>query len=579
MPQPTRRRRWGLPLLAAALVLPLALLTASAGPAEAAAKTSAKEAKRVDRVKTPKITWVENAALGGYTGTVRVPLDYDQPNGSKVTLALFKVPAADPAHRIGTLFVNPGGPGGSGVEAVEGAREFLSQSVLDRFDIVGFDPRGTNNSTRVTCFSTTSAQATVLNGMGETFPNSAQQSSFIAASRKLAKACAGKSLAASMSTAEVARDMDVLRRAVGDKLLTYLGFSYGSYLGVVYANLFPNRFRAITIDGVFDPVAWAGTSVTKSLPASNRIASGDAAWNALTAGLAACRDAGAACPLADPQADFDAVATALKKAPLRFVQGGDTVTLTYQEFVSQVLGLLYYPEGMNYVAPFVAALKQLMGSGDAGTVASAGTRAAALLRSFRKAGLQASMSSSHSYDNSLEAYSAVQCTDSYQPKSSSAWVSAVSKAAARAPYFSELWGWTDVQCSTDYWKAKDEDAYHGTFSTSTVAPVLVIGNYHDPATNYSGAVAASILMPNSVLLRSDSWGHTAYGTSDCVTDRADSYLLTGTVPSGTAETVCTGDVQPFQGAASTSAGTGSGLRVPSRAGLLPVRIPWLLPTS
>src|SRR5690606_28016587 len=98
----------------------------------------------------------------GYAATVKLPRDYDRPTGATVTLALFKVPAADPSRRIGTLFLNPGGPGGSGVEMARAATGFLSQSVLDRFDIVGFDPRGTNSSTRLRCFSSNSRQASAL---------------------------------------------------------------------------------------------------------------------------------------------------------------------------------------------------------------------------------------------------------------------------------------------------------------------------------------------------------------------------------------------------------------------------------
>ncbi len=170
------------------------------------------------------------------------------------------------------------------------------------------------------------------------------------------------------------------------------------------------------------------------------------------------------------------------------------------------------------------------------------------------------------------------CTDAYEPSDPADWVSAVTKSAIRAPHFGEIWGWADVQCATDYWKARDEDAYHGSYSRTTGATILVVGNYHDPATNYTGAVETNTLMPNSVLLRSDSWGHTAYGTSDCVTDRVDSYLINGKVPSGTATTVCTGDIRPFM----TDLGTGDGeaggntrVEVPSRAGLPPVEIPWL----
>ncbi len=147
---------------------------------------------------------------------------------------------------------------------------FLSEDLLDRFDVVGFDPRGTTSAT-------TSSASPAMPHRRPSSMTSTRSSSrsarsrrprYIAASKKYGKACSttGKPLSASMSTAQVARDMDVLRRAVGDKQLTYLGFSYGSYLGQVYANLFPDRVRALVMDGVLDPVRWAGTGPTRNDP-------------------------------------------------------------------------------------------------------------------------------------------------------------------------------------------------------------------------------------------------------------------------------------------------------------------------
>jgi pimeloyl-ACP methyl ester carboxylesterase len=576
MPTTSIRRLWGCAVLAVSLVFPLGVVTAT--PANAADRTSSTEARRVDRVRTPKITWVEDEARGGYTGSVKVPLDYDRPSGSKVTIALFKVPAADPSARIGTLFLNPGGPGASGVDMAASATTFLSQSVLDRFDVVGFDPRGTNASTEVTCFPSPGRQSAALSGLTAAFPGPAEQAAYIASAQRLGAACStyGVKLASAMSTAQVARDLDVLRRAVGDRKLTYLGFSYGSYLGQVYANLFPDRFRALAVDGVIDPVAWAGTTLTRSVPAGTRVKAAEASWSALVAGLAACAAAGPErCPLPDPQADFDAVADRLKAQPLTVGVGGAAYSYRYQDFISDTLSLLYYPEGMDYVAQLVAALKQLVDAGT-GTApgAAAGDRAARLIRAFR----HSLAAYDARYDNDLEAYSGVLCTDAYEPSTPASWVLATAKASVRAPHFGQLWGWTDVQCATSTWKARDEDAYHGSFSRNTAATVLLVGNYHDPATNYAGALEASTLLPNSVLLRSDSWGHTAYATSDCVTDRVDAYLLTGKVRGDTATTVCTGDVQPFSqplGAGSgtaTGAGTASKVEVPSREGLPPVEV-------
>lgn len=570
MPKQIVSRFWAVPTLIVALLLSFV----AAPPAQAADRTSQTEARRVDRVKTPKLVWVEDEDGDGYAATVKLPRDYDHPKDAQVTIALFKVPAADPARRIGTLFLNPGGPGGSGVDIARAATSFLSQSVLDRFDIIGFDPRGTNSSSRVRCFSSTGTQTSALSGMSSAFPNTGtEEKGFIGAGKKLASGCSkyGAAMASSMSTAEVARDLDVLRRAVGDSKLNYLGFSYGSYLGAVYANMFPDRFRAMVIDGVLDPLAYAGTKATRSVPTTLRIKSAEGGWKALSAGLAACKAAGPAyCPLANPSSDFDQVAAALKAAPkgVPIYDGTDVVNYTYAAFISDVLNALYYPDGMDWVASVVATLKTIVTSSDTATISTSAAKLGSLVKGFHRVtgiGMEDS-----SYDNSLEAYSGVMCTDTWQPSDPNSWIAANNRAAAKAPYFSRIWGWSDVQCATNYWKAKDEDAYHGTFSKKTVAPVMIVGNYYDPATNYSGAEAAKKLMPNSYLVKSDSWGHTAYGTSDCVTDRVDGYLLGLARP---ADSVCVGNVKPFTAPLSVmSLSRAGGLArvLPTRQGLPPV---------
>ncbi|MFZ0530907.1 MAG: alpha/beta hydrolase, partial [Propionicimonas sp.] len=544
-------------------------------PAEVAT-TSAREALRVDRVRVPAIRWVPAGDGSGSSATVRLPRDYDHPTGAKFRIALFKVPAADPAHRIGTLFVNPGGPGGSGVALAKSATTFLSSEILNRFDIVGFDPRGTNSSTPVRCFTSAAKQDAALAGMGLAFPyTAAQETRFLASAKKLAADCSatGRPVASSMSTAEVARDLDVLRRAVGDAKLSYLGFSYGTYLGEVYANLFPDRVRALALDGVVNPVDWTGSPSTAGVPTTLRIKAAAAAWNTLQAGLQRCAAAGAAyCPLKDPSADFGRVAASLRKnGPVYVSDSSGTFVYSYDDFISEVLGLLYYPQGMDYVARLTALLGSTLNPTSGQALQRAGTALVKLDRSYRKA-VRAQSVVTGSYDNDLDAYSGVLCTDSYEPRNPRTWRTATAKAEASTPYFGRIWGWSDAQCATKYWTAADEDAYRGSFTRATAAPVLIVGNHYDPATNYDNAVTTASLMPNSYLVSSESWGHTAYGTSACVTGRVDNYLLTVARPDpGT----CTGDVQPFTTTLdSAAAASGSLARVAARAGLPPVVQPW-----
>ena len=205
---------------------------------------------------------------------MKLPRDYDKPKGAKTELALLRYRSPDQTKRIGTLFVNPGGPGGWATDLAYYASEFLSSDILERFDIVGVDPRGVGYSDNVRCFADPGKQAPVMNTLyGRGFPTTkAETAAYLKAAKAQGKACAtaGKPLSVSMSTAAVARDMDVLRRAVGDQKLSYLGFSYGSYLGQVYANLFPDRVRALALDGVVDPWAWRGTKATRNVPRSDR---------------------------------------------------------------------------------------------------------------------------------------------------------------------------------------------------------------------------------------------------------------------------------------------------------------------
>jgi pimeloyl-ACP methyl ester carboxylesterase len=182
--------------------------------------------------------------------TAVVPLDYDRPKGKQITLALARLPAANPSRRIGSLFLNPGGPGGSGVDFVLEAGPFLySDEVRARFDLVGFDPRGIMRSSPLRCYET------IADLWPISFPvTRAEERLWVRSDRAIARACAerGGPILDHMSTANVARDMDLLRRAVGDRKLTYAGYSYGSYLGATYANLFPGKVRALVVDGVLD---------------------------------------------------------------------------------------------------------------------------------------------------------------------------------------------------------------------------------------------------------------------------------------------------------------------------------------
>ena len=391
-----------------------------------------------------------------------------------------------------------------------------------------------------------------------------------------------------MSTAEVARDMDVLRRMVGDKKLTYLGFSYGTYLGNVYANLFPDRVRALVIDGVLDPVAWAGTPENRNIPQTQRLKSGEGASKALRRD----RSRGAP-PPARSTASSPASATRRPSTPRSSRRsrrtrsrspdetGEPLFELTYPILVGLLLGDLYAPKGSTLRGPGPRPSSTASSTRPRPTRAPAPCRRSSRpvpgrARADRRR-TPASRPGSRTTTRPRRSRACCAPTGSTR-RSAEDWVPASAAADAAAPGFGPLWTWASAPCASSTWTVRDEDAYTGPFTHRTAAPVLVVGNYWDPATNYDGAVAAAKLLPQQPPAVQRLWGHTAYGTSACVTDAVDAYLLTGATPA--AGTVCTGDVQPFTEPLVPDAGPQSRRAAPARP-LPPVvpPLPGALPRS
>ncbi len=461
-----------------------------------------------------------------------VPLDYDRPRGMTTTLALARIPAPDQESKIGTVFVNPGGPGASGVALVlAGFGEYLSALLGGRFDVVGFDPRGVAASDPLLCFDT-AAERDAFVASTPAFPHLREQERpFFLAGRELAERCTsdrGRRIASHMSTADVVRDLDVLRQAVGDRRLTYLGFSYGSYIGNTYANLFPNKVRALVIDGVLDPRLWSsGWQIL-----SDRVAT-DQVFGEF---LRLCDEVGDDCALHGPDgaaARYEALASALKEAPLEFDDG---FVFSYDLLVGLTLTALYAPEYWGGPDGY-AALFALLADAVLGDVVAA--REASELRALLEERVQSPQPASESYDNGLDAFYGNHCADSEYPSTFTGF-KATARFAERDSRFGPLWWWNNAPCAT--WPTSP-DRYTGPWTARTSAPVLVVGNYFDPATDYAGAVASDTLLANSRLLSYAGWGHTAFGRNGCATDYIASYLLDGTLPP--TGTVCPANPNPF----------------------------------
>jgi pimeloyl-ACP methyl ester carboxylesterase len=483
------------------MLLPAVLVLGFAVPAAASAPRP---------LPAPRWVACEN---GLECATARVPFDYHHPHGRTITLALYRRPATEPAHRIGSLFVNPGGPGGSPLSLVKDAELLWTAGVRARFDIVGFDPRGVAGSSPVRCFPSAQDEHNFLNEL-PAFPVTVEeQTRYLGKLAEFSASCdrTNAEMLRHMSTANVARDMDLLRQAVGDARLNYDGVSYGTYLGLTYANMFPDRVRALVLDGVIEPVAWAtGRGDAPIRPYSLRVGGAQGSTETLDQFFQLCDRAGAGCPFAGAAAaKFAALSARLQLHPV----GG----LTYAGLIAQVRPLLYRPALWPDLATF---LQQAYLGADP-------TRAA--------------VTAATDYDNTIDAQMAVACADTDNPRDPWAWPRAAAAADRRYPYFGSIWAYDSLACGS--WPERDVDRYTGPFNRHISTRTLVIGNRYDPATPYRNAQAVAAEVPGARLLTLDGWGHNSLTKSGCVNGYVERYLVDLSVPAP--GIVCQPDHRPF----------------------------------
>jgi pimeloyl-ACP methyl ester carboxylesterase len=326
---------------------------------------------------------------------------------------------------------------------------------------------------------------------------------------------------------------------VGDPKLTYFGESYGSYLGLVYANLFPDRVRAVALDGLVDPQALVGTPATADVPVLDRMGSAAASYRALHELLELCQRAGRSrCSFAtaNTPARFARLAARLQAHPLRLaVPGIKARTFTYPNLIAYTEQWLHQPAGYRGLFADLADLALLTTPGGGGHGHDAAVRA--LLRRHP-------LVPPGSFGNLFEAESGVLCTDTRNAADAASWPAAAAAADRRARYFGAFYAWLTVQCARNTWTAQDQDVYRGPFDRRTDAPVLVIGGKWDPVTSYGNAVKVAHMLPNSRLVASDNWGHESAGTSACVDSTLWAYVIHPLAPEPKV-THCRGNVQPF----------------------------------
>lgn len=488
--------------------------------------------------------------------TVKVPLSYRKPGGRKIELALGRLPATGPERKIGTLFWNPGGPGGPGRIPPP-----FSPKLRERFDIVGFDPRGVGESTPLKCF-TSNRQA--LNTFGRPFPITLQQEQrFFDANERGTRLCARNAgpLLWHMSTANVARDMDLLRQSVGDKKMTYIGYSYGTHLGEVYANLFPKKVRALALDAVLDPVEWTtgkkpGDALVK--PFTYRLGSFDGAQKALRTFLRACADDNRCAfrergsDARELEAKYERLLERLRNEPAEVSEGGQTFELTYQDVVGFTLSLLYSAEASPLLAEFLQDIYEVTEpQGERTTQGTTQERKEETVPEVDVPDVptQPTFERPQSRQQQgpyfgLEWFPAVSCLDTENPNNKLLWSVFARKADQQAPGFGSLWTYSSMPCAT--WPVTDPDRYAGPWNKKTSGPILTIGNRQgDPATPYDDAQTTTQRLADARLLTLDSFGHTAAygGQSRCIDRTVDRYLIEGKLPPE--GKVCQPDRKPF----------------------------------
>ncbi len=538
----------------AALAACLALVSTFAVAGEPALGASS------DRGST--VQWAPCRANSGFPfecARVQVPLDYSDPQAGTISLALIRLPASDPAHRIGSLFLNPGGPGGSGIAFARLAGPYLyGGAIQSRFDIVGFDPRGIGRSTPLRCFDSSAEWRPGFTRFG--FPVTPEQEARTRqADLVLVDACAtnGNAILDHMATADAARDLDQLRAAVGDERLTYMGVSYGSFLGVTYANMFPDRVRALIVDGVLDPIAFT-TGVGdegSTVPLSTRVRSDQGAQATLDEFFRLCDAGGSNCPFAPQSSDrFQHLAALLRDHPLRIVApDGTEIRFIYQDLIGTTYSALTDPSFWPLLAEFLAYVEAQASPRQLG-------RSLAALQEAAGAGSP----STPRYRNFVEGFPGVACSDSINPASYDAWSEQGAIADERFGYFGRYWTWLTSICAK--WPGVDDQRYLGPFDATTSEPLLVIGNQFDPATRYQGAQIVHRLMPESSLLTLHAWGHTSLFLSQCVDRISVDYLVSLATPEP--GTICRADQVPFRQ-------SGAVARTP-RERIIPSLTPWPL---
>jgi pimeloyl-ACP methyl ester carboxylesterase len=438
-----------------------------------------------------------------FCAKLTVPLDYADPTGKTIQLALLKVPAS--GSRIGSLVVNPGGPGAPGTDYAASAKSSFGTAVRDSFDIVGFDPRGTGDSAPIDCL--TDAELSAYIDLDPDPDTPAEEAASFAAGEQFGKGCVARSgeLASHVSTEEAARDMDVLRSALGESTLTYFGASYGTKLGATYADLFPTKVGRFVLDGAIDP---------SLSTAESNVEQARGFQTALDAYIDNCLTTSKSCFLGSTRDEGRAkIRALLDEVDAKPLPAGGGKELTEGEAFLGIALPLYSRDYWDYLTQ---GLKEAFdGKGDT---------------LLLLADAYVSRDGSTFTDNSMEAIYAINCLDDPWALTTAAEVDAVTPTFLQAsPTFGRTFAWMDTACAGS--QVKSTSKPHALHAKGA-APIVVIGTTRDPATPVEWAKSLAAQLDSGVLITRDGDGHTGYNAGNsCVDNAVERYLIDDVVPS------------------------------------------------
>jgi pimeloyl-ACP methyl ester carboxylesterase len=436
-------------------------------------------------------------------GTVKVPKDWNNPdNGQTLDISLMRIYTGRVEDKKGSVLLNPGGPGGSGIGFlpywVQPQTGPAPDALLDNFVAVTFDPRGVGESAPIKCVSDADLDASF--GFDPDPSSQADFDALVALNRRIDNGC-GSELgddARLFSTVQTAHDMDAIREALGEDKLTYLGYSYGTELGAVYAQLFPSRVRAFVLDGAVDVQANAIQHSEEQAMGFERALTNFDAW---------CRSNASQCAIsADPKGT---IVDQLTKARTRPVKGADGRSATAGWVMVGVTSALYAQEVWGFLGQ---AIKDLS-SGDASRI-------------FALADSYAERDDRGHYSNLFDAFNAITCADEDNDPTLDQIRGLQTQWRTKYPVFGTSLAVGLVSCTL--WPGKRDPVPTGP--ATGAPPIVVVGTTGDPATPYESTQKLADMLGVGVVLTWEGEGHTAYPSTQCITDAVDHYLIDLVVP-------------------------------------------------